>query len=153
MAESGAQKNVKPDWNAASGSAAEILNKPAAVQPATVAPLMDGTAAVGSSAKYAKEDHVHPSDTSKADKATTLAGYGITNAYTKAEVDAAISNALKGGYVVANPLPTASADTTVPVPDVLLPALEWLIAARAFGSRGDANHSAICQQNAQNLLT
>lgn len=195
--ESGAQKNVKPDWNAASGSAAEILNKPtvpstdsptfttkvsissnssneltvqpnspallmgkysgisytysipvavdssktngtlalqsdiptstsaltndsgfitaddipAGVQPATVAPKMDGTAAVGSSAKYAKEDHVHPSDTSKADKATTLAGYGITDAYTKTEVDAAISNALKGGYVVANPLPTASADT------------------------------------------
>lgn len=27
---------------------------------------MDGTAAVGSSTKYAKEDHVHPSDTSKA---------------------------------------------------------------------------------------
>ena len=67
--ESGAQVNVKPDWNAASGSAAEIINKPtipAAVQPATVAPLMDGTAAVGSSAKYAKEDHRHPSDTSKA---------------------------------------------------------------------------------------
>lgn len=49
-------------------------------QPATAAPLMDGTAAVGSSAKYAKEDHVHPSDTSKADAATTLAGYGITDA-------------------------------------------------------------------------
>jgi hypothetical protein len=28
-------------------------------------PLMDGTAAVGSSGKYAREDHVHPSDTSK----------------------------------------------------------------------------------------
>ena len=27
---------------------------------------MDGTAAVGISTKYAKEDHVHPSDTSKA---------------------------------------------------------------------------------------
>ena len=49
-------------------------------QPATANPLMDGTAAVGSSAKYAKEDHVHPSDTSKADAATTLAGYGITDA-------------------------------------------------------------------------
>lgn len=178
--ESGAQKNVKPDWNAASGSAAEILNKPtipSAVQPATVAPKMDGTAAVGSSAKYAKEDHVHPSDTSKANvnnpqftgsltiggsgnqsveitnfgeliyavgsnensvrlpdntdlddviatqsyvstavsnkanKATTLSGYGITNAYTKTEVDTAISNALKGGYVVMANLPTASADT------------------------------------------
>ena len=49
-------------------------------QPATANPLMDGTAAVGSSSKYAKEDHVHPSDTSKADAATTLAGYGITDA-------------------------------------------------------------------------
>ena len=255
--ESGAQVNVKPDWNAASGSAAEIINKPtipAAVQPATVAPLMDGTAAVGSSAKYAKEDHRHPSDTSKAnvnnpqftgnsimledndlndvlqitltgfsvgddfftypssegvlatvndipadkifvatygtttyaqvkaaadagkvvvaksgnklhllsgststayrfstfdavgtvisyvtvennnvwggndievanqesvenaldskaDKSTTLAGYGITNAYTKTEVDTAITNAMKGGYTVVATLPTASADT------------------------------------------
>ena len=33
---------------------------------ATAAPIMDGTAAVGSSAKYAKEDHVHPVDTSRA---------------------------------------------------------------------------------------
>lgn len=38
---------------------------------ATAAPKMDGTAAVGTSAKYAKEDHVHPSDTTKADKANT----------------------------------------------------------------------------------
>ena len=37
-----------------------------AVPPATVAPLMDGAAAVGSVAKYAKEDHVHPTDTSRA---------------------------------------------------------------------------------------
>lgn len=156
--------------------------------PATANPNMDGTAAVGSSAKYAKEDHVHPTDSTrapierpvfvenatvshagtefviapssgviqyygsstssetelvfpdsgsseitielpensgtvalvsdvtsavanKADKSTTLAGYGITNAYTKTEVDTAISNALKGGYVVVATLPTASADT------------------------------------------
>lgn len=38
------------------------------------------------------------------------------------------------------------------VPTVLIGALEWLIAARTFGARGDANHAAICQQNAQNLL-
>jgi hypothetical protein len=37
---------------------------------ATSTPLMDGTAAVGSSTKYAKEDHIHPSDTTKADKIT-----------------------------------------------------------------------------------
>ena len=30
----------------------------------------------------------------KANKATTLAGYGITNAYTKSEVDSAISAAI-----------------------------------------------------------
>lgn len=38
------------------------------------------------------------------------------------------------------------------VPAVLIPALEWLIAARVFGARGDVNHAQICQQNAQNLL-
>lgn len=35
------------------------------VEPATAAPIVDGTAAVGSSAKYAREDHVHPTDTSR----------------------------------------------------------------------------------------
>ena len=36
-----------------------------AAPPATVPPLMDGTAAVGVATKYAREDHRHPSDTSK----------------------------------------------------------------------------------------
>lgn len=44
--------------------------------PATNAPLMDGTAAVGTSVKYAREDHVHPSDTSKQNVLT--AGTGIS---------------------------------------------------------------------------
>lgn len=50
---------------------------------ATVAPLMDGVAAVGATAKYAKEDHIHPSDTSRqaADADLTaiaaLAGTGL----------------------------------------------------------------------------
>ena len=39
---------------------------------ATTAPKMDGTAAVGSSTKYAKEDHVHPSDTTKLNKSAEL---------------------------------------------------------------------------------
>ena len=33
---------------------------------ATATPIMDGTAAVGSSLDYARQDHVHPSDTSRA---------------------------------------------------------------------------------------
>lgn len=55
----------------------------AAISPATANPSMDGTAAVGTSAKYAREDHVHPSDTSKVDKET---GKGLsTNDYTTTE--------------------------------------------------------------------
>lgn len=45
------------------------------VDPATSAPIMDGTAAVGSSAKYAREDHVHPTDTSRQE--TLVSGTNI----------------------------------------------------------------------------
>lgn len=38
------------------------------------------------------------------------------------------------------------------IPDILQPPLQWLIASKAFGARGDANHAAICQQYAQGLL-
>lgn len=45
------------------------------VDPATSAPIMDGTAAVGSSVKYAREDHVHPTDTSR--QAALVSGTNI----------------------------------------------------------------------------
>lgn len=48
------------------------------VEPATAAPIVDGTAAVGTSVKYAREDHVHPTDTSRA--ASTHDHGSITNA-------------------------------------------------------------------------
>ena len=48
--------------------------------------------------------------------------------------------------------PAVSVETALGGSSVLVPALEWLIAARTFGARGDANHAAICQQNAQNVL-
>jgi hypothetical protein len=38
----------------------------AGVGAGTATPLMDGTAAVGTGAKYAREDHVHPTDTTRA---------------------------------------------------------------------------------------
>lgn len=105
----GAQVNVKPDWSAGDGTASEILNKPTipsktsdlqndsgfitstdipeGAAASTTVPKMAGVAAVGTEMAFARGDHVHPSDTSKADKATTLAGYGITDAYTKSEID------------------------------------------------------------------
>lgn len=49
------------------GSTIDLANDSEIPDPATVAPKMDGTAAVGSSNKYAREDHVHPSDNTKQD--------------------------------------------------------------------------------------
>jgi len=40
----------------------------ATVAPATVAPLINGTAAVGTTTKYAREDHIHPTDTTRVAK-------------------------------------------------------------------------------------
>ena len=47
----------------------------------TVNPKMDGTAAVGTSAKYAKEDHVHPVDTSRAPVSHTHSADNILGGY------------------------------------------------------------------------
>lgn len=43
-----------------------VLTLANGLSPATATPLVDGTADVGSSAKYARSDHVHPTDTSRA---------------------------------------------------------------------------------------
>lgn len=52
---------------------------PSVPSAATATPLVDGTAAVGSSAKYAKEDHVHPTDTSRAAATTVAASATISS--------------------------------------------------------------------------
>lgn len=49
------------------GATINLANDSKIPDPATVAPKMDGTAAVGLSNKYAREDHVHPSDNTKQD--------------------------------------------------------------------------------------
>lgn len=45
--------------------------------PGNVNPSMDGTAAPGTSARYAREDHVHPSDTSKLNKSSNDGVYAV----------------------------------------------------------------------------
>lgn len=53
----------------------------------------------------------------KADKATTLSGYGITNAYTKTETDTAISAAVAGitgvSFEVVSSLPATGQDGVI----------------------------------------
>lgn len=57
------------------GAIINLANDSEIPDPATVAPKMDGTAAVGSSNKYAREDHVHPSDNTKQN--TLISGKSI----------------------------------------------------------------------------
>ena len=47
--------------------------------PSTIAPVMDGTAAVGTSLLYARADHAHPSDTYKLDKSNTDGIYAVVS--------------------------------------------------------------------------
>ena len=67
--------------------------------------------------------------------------------------DIVASYIAKPATIVDSSTPSQAVSVESVVPSVLIPALEWLIASRTFGARGDANHAAICQQNAQNLLT
>lgn len=66
--------------NSASSAATSASNAASAVQAAagTATPLVDGTAAVGTGTKWAHEDHVHPTDTTRA----PLASPGFTGTPT-----------------------------------------------------------------------
>ena len=75
----------------------------------TTTPKMDGTAAVGSETAYAKGDHVHPTDTSRAPLAsptftgtpaapTANAGTNTTQIATTAFVQTAVANAVGNAF-------------------------------------------------------
>ena len=55
--------NTSNEWGRGISTLASVTQIPAAASSGT--PAMDGTASRGSSAQYARADHVHPSDTSK----------------------------------------------------------------------------------------
>lgn len=71
------------------------------VPPATTLPLMDGTAAVGTGASYARGDHRHPHDSTKADVDGTYPDMTVGNA-TNADNAANADNA-DGAVVLTNP--------------------------------------------------
>lgn len=92
--------------SSATAAATSATNAAAAVQAAagTAAPLVNGTAAVGTGTKWAHEDHVHPTDTSRAPTAnptftgtvtvpTPTVGDNSTKAASTAFVAAAVTGA------------------------------------------------------------
>ncbi len=81
-------------------------------QVANVAPLADGTAAVGSSSQFARQDHVHPTDVSRAPLASPALA-GTPTAPTPVSTDnsnaIATTSFVKGqGYITAAGAPVSS---------------------------------------------
>lgn len=105
----GAEVNVNADWNSSSGDS-QILNKPTIPSAGTGSsyPTMNGTRSLGSNSGYARVDHVHPTDTSRAPLAspaltgtptapTATSGTNTTQIATTAFVQAAVAS---GGVTV-----------------------------------------------------
>ncbi|MBQ1344843.1 MAG: hypothetical protein IIY62_00635, partial [Kiritimatiellae bacterium] len=59
--------------------------------PSTADPQMDGTATAGTSASYARGDHVHPTDTSRVPTSRTVNGKALANDVTLTGADIAVS--------------------------------------------------------------
>lgn len=67
-----AMSKIAAGTGLSSSYASGTLTLNATAVAATATPLSDGTAAVGTSTKYAREDHVHPSDSSKANDSAVV---------------------------------------------------------------------------------
>ena len=64
--QAGAEVNVQSDWNQTDNQKDDFIkNKPEVAGPSSTAPLMDGTASVGTATTYARADHRHPTDTTR----------------------------------------------------------------------------------------
>lgn len=101
--EPGAEVNVQADWNVNDTSSdAFVKNKPSI--PSKVSDLENDN-------NYQTSAQVASAVSGKADKATTLAGYGITDTYTKSEVDRKLTSVYKPqGSIAFASLPAPSAD-------------------------------------------
>lgn len=77
-------------------------------------PVMDGTAAVGTSARYARSDHVHPTDTSRA----PLASPGLTGTPTAptAAVDTNTTQVATTAFVIGQAYAKLASPTLTGVP-------------------------------------
>lgn len=108
--------------------------------PASATPLMDSsTAAVGTSTKYAREDHVHPSDTTKVD---VVEGKGLsTEDYTTAE-KTKLSNIAAGAEVNQNAFSNVKVGSTTVVADAKTDTLE-LVAGDNVTLTPDATNDKI----------
>lgn len=115
-----------------SASEVEALVNAGKISPATVAPLIAGTAAVGTSTKYAREDHRHPEQVNITGNAATA-----TTATNLASAPSFINNGNTIKITVGN---KTSTDFTVPYASKTF-AAETLIYGRNIILDGDVTGS------------
>lgn len=72
------------------GSTSNVVQLPSGVSPSTTTPKMDGTASTGSETAFARGDHIHPTDTSRAASSHTHGN--ITNSGGLQTSDISIAN-------------------------------------------------------------
>ena len=115
----GAEVNVQANWTQTTSTADDyIKNKPTIPSANSTATniKMDGTQSAGSLTTFAKADHVHPTDTSRAPLAspaltgtptapTASAGTNTTQIATTAFVSSAISTAITGAVAYQGTVP------------------------------------------------
>ena len=104
----------------------------------TTSPKMDGTAAVGSETKWAKGDHVHPTDTSRQAKITAS---GILKGNGSGGVSAAVAGT---DYAVPSAIPSAT--TTTPKMDGTA-----AVGSETKWAKGDHVHPTDTSRMAANL--
>ena len=99
-----------------SASEVEALVNAGKISPATVAPLIAGTAAVGTSTKYAREDHRHPEQvniTGNAATATTATNLATKPILSRNEnyIQVTVGNKISDNFTVPYASKTLAAET------------------------------------------
>lgn len=102
-----------------SASEVEALVNAGKISPATVAPLIAGTAAVGTSTKYAREDHRHPEQVNiTGNAATATTATTATNLATKPilsrnenHIQVTVGNKISDNFTVPYASKTSAAET------------------------------------------
>lgn len=140
-----------------SASEVEALVNAGKISPATVAPLIAGTAAVGTSTKYAREDHRHPEQvniTGNAATATTATNLASAPSFIKNgnSIKITVGNKTSTDFTVPYASKTSAAETLIYGRNIILDGDVTGSTSESFnGSKNVTINTTISTINAEKL--
>lgn len=140
-----------------SASEVEALVNAGKISPATVAPLIAGTAAVGTSTKYAREDHRHPEQvniTGNAATATTATNLASAPSFIKNGnfIKITVGNKTSTDFIVPYASKTSAAETLMYGRNIILDGDVTGSTSESFnGSKNVTINTTISTINAEKL--